>query len=286
MRSAATRHPAFRAGTSLIALIGGSGFRDFPFYGPTRSEIVSTGWGTASVRVGTVNGREVVFLPRHGWEHSIPPHRIDYRANIAALHELGIRAAIATTAVGSLRRSLPPGAFLVPDDLIDFTRDRTGKTFFDGQPGAPVVHSDLSCPYSEPLRQALIGAATTTGVGIAPAGTYLCTDGPRYETHAEVRLFTHWGADVVGMTGVPETPLAREAGIHYAALSVVTNYGAGISPDPLTHADVEAAMRDARAALFALITQAIIRIDDVNLPAIGPGVALPVGPRGEPNHAV
>jgi len=259
----------------MIALIGGTGVGDFALDGETTFRTIDTSWGEALVRVGTIGGREVAFLARHGAGHRIPPHRINYRANIAALSQLGVRAAIATTAVGGLRLLLAPGALLIPDDLIDYAMTRTGKTFFDGQEGAPVVHTEVSRPYSEPVRSALLAAANESNISVHPAGVYLCADGPRYETAAEVRLFASWGGDVVGMTGVPEATLAREAGIHYAAVSLVTNPGAGLTLDPPSHAEVEAAMRAAQPRLHALLRATIARLDTTLLPPIGPGVPLP-----------
>ncbi len=264
------------AQTSPIAIIGGTGVGSFALEGDaTHPQIIETPWGEASVRVGRLRGREVVFLARHGAGHRIPPHRINYRANIAALAQMGVRAALATTAVGGLRLLLAPGALMVPDDLIDFALVRTGKTFFDGQQDAPVVHTEVSRPYSDAVRAVVLAAASDAGIAVHPAGVYLCADGPRYETAAEVRLFASWGGDVVGMTGVPEATLAREAGIHYAAISLVTNPGAGLTLDPPSHAEVEAAMRDAQPRLHALLAETIARLDADTLPPIGPGVPLP-----------
>jgi 5'-methylthioadenosine phosphorylase len=262
----------------MIAIIGGTGLGGFPLEGEPQETTVRTVWGTASIRIGRLNGKAIVFMARHGKGHAIPPHRINYRANIAALKKLGICAIFATNAVGSLREDLPPETLLLPDDLIDFTRERTGKTFFDGdgeQP-TPVVHTDFTSPYSEPARLALTGSADEGGVRLLPHGTYLCTDGPRFETAAEVRLFAQWGAEVVGMTGVPEAPLAREAGIHYASLCIVTNLGAGISKYAIDHTDVETVFSNAKPKLIAVLVGAVKRIDAENLPAIGPTIPIPL----------
>ncbi|GAB4468134.1 MAG: S-methyl-5'-thioadenosine phosphorylase [Armatimonadaceae bacterium] len=260
----------------MIAIIGGTGVGGFPLEGEPQESTVQTAWGTATVRVGRLHGKTVVFLARHGHGHSVPPHRINYRANIAALAKLGVRAVFATNAVGSLTEEFPPGDLLVLDDLIDFTRDRSGKTFFDGEDGTPVVHTDLTRPYSEEARLAIMGAADAADVRVQAHGTYLCNDGPRYETAAEVRLFAQWGAHVAGMTGVPEAQLAREAGIHYAAVALVTNLGAGISKNELTHTEVEETFRAARPRLTALLVEAVQRIETDSLPPIGPGVPIPL----------
>lgn len=258
----------------MIALIGGTGVGEFPLDGGVEERTVTTPWGTASVRIGALRGRPVAFLARHGPGHRLPPHRISHRAHIAALVLLGVRAVLATSAVGGLRSDLRPGAFVLPDDFLDFTRGSDGgRTFFDA-PGH-VVHTDFTDPYSPPLREALRAAAERIGLPVRPTGTYLCADGPRYETPAEVRLFAAWGADVVGMTGVPEAVLAREAGLHYASVALVTNFGVGLSPTPVAHAEVEAVMRAAGGSLRELLTETVARLDASELPPIGPGVPIP-----------
>ena len=254
---------------AAVAVIGGTGIGEFPLDAPPEEVAVTTPWGTAMPRVGTLRGRRTVFLARHGAGHRLPPHRIPYRANIAALRMLGVRAIIATTAVGGLRAELRPGELVLLDDFIDFTRGDRGATFFD-EPGQ-VVHTDFTMPYSEPVRAAIAEAARALGLPLRERGTYLCADGPRYETPAEVRLFAAWGADVVGMTGVPEVTLAREAGIHYAGISLVTNLGAGLSPTPLTHAEVEEAMRAATPRLRDLIVETVANLDVADTAPVGPG---------------
>ena len=260
-----------------IAIIGGTGVNQFALDGAPETIIAQTPWGEATAQKGSVGGKSVIFMARHGAGHKVAPHRINYRANIAALQKWGVRAVLATTAVGGLRVNLPPGTLVLLDDFIDFTLARTGKTFFDGdeENNAPVVHTDFTNPYSPVLRAALMTAAQTEQITLLPTGTYLCCDGPRYESPAEVRLFAGWGADVVGMTGVPEATLAREAGLHYAGVSLVTNPGAGLSPHPLTHTEVETAMRDAAPRLLALLQAAVMQINPDDLPPIGPGVILP-----------
>lgn len=258
-----------------LAIIGGTGVGRFTLDDEPQPLTVTTPWGGAAAQTGTLRGRRIVFLARHGAGHKVPPHRINYRANIAALVQLGVRGVLATTAVGSLRTDLPAGSLVLLDDFIDFTLARQNKTFFDGENGSPVVHTDFTQPYSPELREALLAAAKTSGIELVPEGTYLCGDGPRYETPAEVRLFAGWGADVVGMTGVPEATLAREAGLHYAGVSLVTNLGCGLSPTPLTHTEVEEAMAEAAPRLRNLLTEAVAAIEASALPPIGPGVTLP-----------
>ena len=260
-----------------IAIIGGTGVTQFALDGAPETVEVQTPWGSATAQKGSLRGKPVVFMARHGAGHKVAPRKINYRANIAALQMLGVRAVLATTAVGGLRVNLRPGTLVLLDDFIDFTGSRTGKTFFDGDAvsGTPVVHTDFTHPYSPVLRTALMDAAQAESIALLPTGTYLCCDGPRYESPAEVRLFAGWGADVVGMTGVPEATLAREAGLHYAGVSLVTNPGAGLSPNPLTHTEVEEAMRDAAPRLLALLQATVARIDADALPPIGPQVPLP-----------
>ena len=260
--------------TIKVAVIGGTGVGQFPFDDEPQTHSVTTTYGVATITVGTLRGERVAFLARHGAGHRLPPHRINHRANIAALARLGVRAVIATAAVGALHTRLFAGDFVLPDDFIDFTGMREGKTFFDGDSGI-VVHTDFTRPYSDAARAAVLAAAESLATPIHPAGTYLACDGPRYETPAEVRLFAQWGADVVGMTGVPEATLAREAGLHYAGIALVTNPGAGLSATPLTHAEVEAAMRDAAPRLRALLAASVARLGAMDLPPLGPGMAIP-----------
>jgi 5'-methylthioadenosine phosphorylase len=252
-----------------IGVIGGSGVRALPFDKEPEPVSTETRWGVAHGTIGILGGREVVFLARHGAGHSVPPHKINYRANIAGLKQLGCQAVLATTAVGSLRADLLPGTLCVLDQLIDYTLTRPHKTFFDGENGSPVVHTDVTYPFAPLTRQAVLQAAEACRISVRDGGTYLCFDGPRYETAAEVRLFASWGADVVGMTAIPEATLAREAGLHYAGISLVTNLGAGISQTPLNHTEVEEAMAQARPRLTALLSEAIQKLPQ-NLPSIGP----------------
>ena len=232
-----------------IAIIGGTGFGAALVSGTPQTH--ETDYGTASLtRAALGAGRELLFLARHGAGHRLPPHRINHRANIAALRDLGAEAVFATAAVGSLRREIVPGDFVVLDDFLDCTKGEV-VTFF-GEPG-DVRHTDFIHPYDTTLRETLLTAAgPELATRIHPSGTYLCVSGPRYETPAEVRLFAQWGAHVVGMTSAPEAILCREAGLRYAGVALATNYGTGLLTDaPLSHAEVEAQMADRRDALAA-----------------------------------
>jgi len=184
----------------------------------------------------------------------VPPHRINFRANIAALQAVGVRAVFATAATGALKTELEPGALLVLDQFLDFTRARP-LTFFEGEDGE-VVHTDMTNPYCLRLRTRLLEAAREEGLAVRKGGTYVCVEGPRFETAAEIRMFAALGGDVIGMTGVPEVVLAREAGLCYAAVAVVTNPGAGLSAARPQHAEVERLMAERREDLWRLFEAA------------------------------
>ncbi len=240
-----------------LGIIGGTGVYDMPVVDTVEEQSVDTAYGAVRLRKGIFrnpSGEQlcVVFVPRHGAAHSVPPHRINYRANIKALCTLGVTDVVGTTAVGSLREDIAPGQLVLLDQFIDFTRTRN-YTFFDGGPEG-VRHTDMTYPYDESLRQLLQSAASEQNIDLRPRGIYVCTEGPRFETAAEIRMFAQLGADVVGMTNVPEVILANEARLNYAAVSLVTNYGAGISDSPLTHDEVTAAMDANMRKLTALLT--------------------------------
>jgi 5'-methylthioadenosine phosphorylase len=213
--------------------------------------VILTPYGDALVRIGTYNGESVAFQARHGTKHSVPPHLINYRANIYALKLLGVERIIATTAVGSLNQEMKPGDFVLVDQFLDFTKGRMG-TFFDGGE-LGVVHTDVTEPYCPECRAVLATAAKESGITAHVGGCYVCTEGPRFETPAEIRMFAMLGGDLVGMTNVPEVVLAREAGICYATVSMVTNFGAGISPTALTHEEVLQVMADNAEKLKNLV---------------------------------
>jgi 5'-methylthioadenosine phosphorylase len=237
-----------------IALIGGTGFGEALIAGTQQR--METEYGPALVTRGELGPeRELIFLARHGPGHRLPPHRINHQANIAALRELGVHAVFATAAVGSLRRTVSPGDFVLLDDFLDFSKG--GPTTFFDTPG-DVRHTDFVHPYDPGLRDCLLRAADTgIRARLHETGTYLCVSGPRYETPAEVRLFSSWGADVVGMTGAPEAILCREAGLPYAGVALATNYGSGLlDAAPLSHAEVELRMRESCAELAAWLLRA------------------------------
>lgn len=234
-----------------LAIIGGTGLYELDE--PSEAEVIITPYGEAAYfRVALEDG-EVIFLTRHGAGHTVPPHRINYRANIWALHALGVREVVATQAVGSLNPHMSPGDFVLLSQFIDWTKCRPA-TFFDGE-GSPVAHVDVTNPYCPRLLGALLQAGAPLGSALHPDGVYACTEGPRFETAAEVKALRSLGADVVGMTNVPEVALAREAGLCYAAVCIICNWGAGMTGMPLTQEEVLGIMAEQAANLRAFITR-------------------------------
>jgi 5'-methylthioadenosine phosphorylase len=211
----------------MYAIIGGSGLAKLSALQNTRRQVMRTPYGEPSgaMTFGVLAGREVVFLARHGYGHTIAPHEINYRANIWALRDLRVSGVIAVATCGGIRHDLGPGTLVVPDQIIDYTHSRK-STFFEGTE-SPVTHIDFTQPYSARMRRLLIDAAAECGEPVVDGATYACTQGPRLETAAEIERIARDGGDIVGMTGMPEAALAREAGLDYAALGVIVNYAAG-----------------------------------------------------------
>jgi 5'-methylthioadenosine phosphorylase len=236
----------------MIGIIGGSGFYEIEGVVIKGIKSVSTPFGAPSdhYRTGEISGREVVFLPRHGSKHTIPPHRINYRANVWGFKELGVERILSIGASGGISHEVAPGTIVVPDQIIDMTAGRDG-TFFEGEGG--VFHIDLTEPYCTELRDAIFASGEKTGIELKKSGTYICTNGPRLETRAEIKFFSQIGADIVGMTAMPEASLAREAGICYAGISVVTNYAAGLKERKLTASEVIAVMSNTEECLKILL---------------------------------
>lgn len=239
----------------MIGLIGGSGLYEIPGFKVSERRAVETPYGLPSdeFMIGELSGRTVVFLPRHSFKHNIPPHKVNYRANIRGFKELGAERVIAVSAVGGINSSLRPGDIVLLNQLIDFTKSRV-NTFYDGD---DVVHVDFTEPYCPELRESFIRASESGGIKLRNAGTYICVEGPRLETAAEIGFFSSMSADVVGMTGMPEAVLARESELCYVALSVVTNLAAGISPVKLTTKEVVETMNGSIEVVKTLLTGAI-----------------------------
>lgn len=207
------------------AIIGGTGVYRMAG-GEFEEKIENTKYGEAVVYLGRGDYDDMVFLPRHGIDHRTPPHKINYRANIAALKQLEVEAVLAVFAVGSINEAILPGGLALLDQFIDFSNNRP-LSFYDGGDSG-LVHAEVNQPYCENLRQNLLQLAPDYGLTMAETGTYVCTNGPRFETPAEIRMYGKLGGDVVGMTGVPEVVLAREMELHYAAVAHSVNWAAGI----------------------------------------------------------
>jgi 5'-methylthioadenosine phosphorylase len=237
-----------------FAVIGGTGCYDF-LSGEVATVEVATPYGAVTLDRGRVEGVEVVFLPRHGKDHRVPPHRINYRANIAALRDLGVKNILASAAVGTMRETMPPGSLAALTQFLDFTRGRA-STFYDGADGK-VVHTDMTQPYCPHLREELLAAAQGLGEHLHPGAVYVCAEGPRFETPAEIRMFQKLGGDLVGMTGVPEAVLAREAGLCYASVAIATNWAAGASPEKIAHKEVSDFMEQHTPRVVALFKHVI-----------------------------
>jgi len=224
---------------SKIAVIGGTGLASINGFEVTSREIIQTPYGEPSGPLvkGLLSGIEVYFLPRHGAGHTIPPHKINYRANIWALKEAGIENVIAVNAVGGISDELQPGVLCVPDQIIDYTWSRV-NTFFE-ESLENVVHIDFSYPFCESLRKNIIDAASKCGIDIVNKGTYAATQGPRLETVAEIKRLENDGCHLVGMTCMPEAALAREKELCYSSISVVANLAAGKGNEELTMSMIE-----------------------------------------------
>jgi len=206
-----------------IAVVGGSGLEEI--FESKEILRIETPYGLPSeIFISKIEGRDVAFLPRHGKNHAVPPHKINYRANIYALYELGVRRIIATNAVGAINENFSPGDLVVPHDFVDFTKQRV-LTFYEN---SPVTHVDFTFPYCPEIRETLIASARKFNVKVWDRAVLVCTEGPRFETPAEIEVFRRLGCDIVGMTGLPEAVLARELEMCYASLCYVSNMAAGL----------------------------------------------------------
>lgn len=240
-----------------IAIIGGTGFETFSK--ALKIINVKTPYGLPSpLSMVKVNNENVIFLPRHGSEHLVPPHKVNYRANIYALHKIGIKRIIAVNAVGAINKEFVPANVIIPHDFIDFTKQRV-TTFYDE---APVTHIDVSEPYCPEIRESLVKAADRIGLRLRDKAVLVCTEGPRFETPAEIEMFRRLGCDVVGMTGVPEVVLARELEMCYAALCFVSNMAAGIQRKQLTTHEVSEVCRKLLPKLEQLLIETIKILPD------------------------
>ncbi|MGD9983399.1 MAG: S-methyl-5'-thioinosine phosphorylase [Porticoccaceae bacterium] len=250
-----------------IAIIGGSGLQTLPDFRLLEHMQVTTAWGSPSapVQYGTLDGTDLLFLPRHGGERAIPPHKVNYRANVAALTELGARQVFAFNATGGIGANFPAGTLVIPDQIIDYTWGRD-HSFWEDDTGE-LLHVDFTRPYDGGAREYLLRGARAAGVVVVPHGVYAATQGPRLESAAEIRRLRQDGCDLVGMTGMPEAALAREKNLAYASLALVVNAAAGISPAAITMADIRAVMaREIPRAVQALAAAAACAASEHPIP--------------------
>ena len=222
-----------------LAIIGGTGLTQIEQLTITGEQSLDTPYGAPSAPFvfGELDGKQLVFLARHGNPHRIPPHKINYRANIWGLKQLGVTEIIAVAAVGGITEAMGPAQIAIPDQIIDYSYGREHTFFADDL--EHVTHIDFSFPYAENLRNRLIAAAQQINLSISTSGTYACTQGPRLETATEIKRLKNDGCDLVGMTGMPEAALAKELDLAYANISVVANWGAGILDTEITMAEIE-----------------------------------------------
>ncbi len=240
-----------------LAIIGGTGLSMLRALAITSRRVVRTPFGEPSspVSLGTLWGKEVAFLARHGYGHTIPPHRVNYRANLWALKSLGVDKVIAVAAVGGIGEDFYPTRLAIPDQIIDYTWGRA-HTFFEE---APVTHIDFTYPYCQALRERLIEGARLAGLNAAGYGTYGAVQGPRLETAAEIGRLERDGCHMVGMTGMPEAALAREIGLCYATCAVVANWAAG-KAGTVSMEDIERHLRQGMERLHRLLETVISRL--------------------------
>jgi 5'-methylthioinosine phosphorylase len=243
----------------VLAVIGGSGLSKLASLEITSRKVVRTPYGEPSgaLTFGAIRGQSLVFLARHGYGHTVAPHEVNYRANLWALKEENVSGVVSVASVGGIRRDVTPGTLLVPDQIIDYTWGRRA-TFFEGV-GAPVTHIDFTEPYSQSLRLRILAAARACGEGILDGGTYAATQGPRLESAAEINRLERDGADIVGMTGMPEAALARELDLEYAAIAVSANFaaGRGDSAHAIPMQRIEAVLEEAMGRVRRVIEQMV-----------------------------
>jgi 5'-deoxy-5'-methylthioadenosine phosphorylase len=244
----------------MLAIIGGTGLTQLANLEVMHRQVVRTPWGEPSgpVTFGRINQREVMFLARHGYGHTVPPHMVNYRANIWALKEQGAQVIVSVASVGGIRADLGPGVIAVPHQIVDYTWGRK-STFFEGDERG-VVHVDFTHPYSFEVRARCLEAARVAQQPVIDGGVYAATQGPRLETAAEIDRLERDGADMVGMTGMPEAALARELALPYAAIAVVANYAAGraASSAGIQMDDINATLQLAHAKVRRIIEQVVV----------------------------
>ncbi len=243
----------------MLAVIGGSGLSQLASLEVTQRKAVRTPYGEPSgaLTFGRIRGKDLVFLARHGYGHTVAPHEVNYRANIWAVKHVGVEGVVSVASVGGIRRDIAPGALVVPDQIIDYTWGRR-STYFEGA-GTPVTHIDFTEPYSPELRARILAAARECGERILDGATYAATQGPRLESAAEIQRLERDGAHIVGMTGMPEAALARELDLAYATIAVSANYAAGLgeSVHAVPMERIEAVLAEAMGRVRRIIEQLV-----------------------------
>lgn len=239
--------------SGALGIIAGTGFYDLPGLEDATDFVHDSDFGTARVTRGTLHGRKTYFVSRHGADHSVPPHMVNYRAIMQSLADLGVSEILAINVVGGIGHAA--GDLVVVDDFIDFTKQRP-VTFFDGSTADGVVHVEMGDPYSPRLRAIWVAAADQVGTAVTARGIYGAFEGPRFETKAEIRMAAAMGVTVVGMTGVPEVVLAAERGIPYASLCLVANPAAGQSDEPISIDEVMAVVAEGARTVTAILSRA------------------------------
>lgn len=249
------------AAVATLAVIGGTGMDRWPGLQPERELRADTDYGSPSapLLLGQVHGARVVFLARHGRAHELAPHRINYRANLKALADCGVRTVVAISAVGGIARWLAPGNLCVPSDLVDYTWGRAHSFFSGGETQAPAAelrHIEFTEPYAARVRRELLHAALARDLNVADGGVMGVTQGPRLETAAEIRRLQRDGCDMVGMTGMPEAALAAELGMEYACLALSVNWAAGLADGPI-HDQIDTVLARCMAQADAVLAAAL-----------------------------
>jgi 5'-deoxy-5'-methylthioadenosine phosphorylase len=244
----------------MLGIIGGTGLTKLANLEITRRQVRRTPYGEPSgaLTYGEICGEEIIFLARHGYGHTIPPHEVNYRANIWALKELGVDRIVSISTVGGIHEDLRAGSLVVPDQIIDYTHGRAGTFAVYGE--KPVIHVDFTEPYCAEMRKAILAAASRAGVQIRDGGVYAAVQGPRLETIAEINRIERDGADMVGMTGMPEAYLAREAAVCYGTIGVVINdaAGRGASRNGIREEDIRKVMDDLMGRVRSLLEELVI----------------------------
>lgn len=240
-----------------LAIIGGTGLSSLEGLDIVEQKVIETPFGQPSsvLSIGKLQGKSVVFLPRHGENHTLPPHKVNYRANIWALHSVGVKKIIAVAAVGGIREDMPPGLLAVPDQIIDYTYGRE-QSFFSYDFTAD-KHIDFTYPYDATLRESVLQAAKNIQIEMIDGGCYGATQGPRLETAAEIKRMAQDGCAMVGMTGMPEAYLARELDIPYATCALMVNWAAGLTAGTITMDQIEQTLAGGMEQVKKLLVELI-----------------------------